>query len=263
MSPVFENSERRKRRDPEIRVWDRLVRVMHWLLASAFATLYLAPREFPLHACAGYLVLAVLLIRIVWGFTSQGAARFSSFRFTPRQTLTYLKNALKGQAEYYFSHNPMSAAMVHALLATLLANVVLGMLAYSTEQHPGPFGLMLLGPWQAGLVTAHAWLSHLSAALVVAHLCGVLWASRLHRENYVLAMLTGIRRIPRAVTVPPGAVHPEVRRKTGSAGERVMTWLTYRRPVLGSLLLMALIIAVLALPLVEALTHLTNTLPAY
>lgn len=260
MSPVFENSERRKRRDPEIRVWDRLVRVLHWVLAAAFATLYLAPREFPLHACAGYLLLAVLLIRVVWGFTSRGAARFSSFRFTPRQTLTYLQNALKGQAEYYFSHNPMSAVMVHALLATLFANAILGMLAYSIAQPPGPFGSALPSAWQAGLVATHAWLSHLSAVLVVAHLCGVIWASRLHRENYVLAMLTGIRRIPRAVAVPPGAEHPEVRRKTGTLRERLMTWLTYRRPFGGSVLLMALIIALLTLPLIEALTRLNNAL---
>lgn len=250
MPPALENNERRKRRDPEIRVWDRLVRVVHWLLAAAFATLYLAPREFPLHAYAGYLVLALLLIRIVWGFTSLGAARFSSFRFTPRQTLSYLRNVLKGQAEYYFSHNPASALIVHALLATLLANALLGMLADG------------LAP-PIGIVTAHAWLSQLSAGLVALHLCGVLWASRLHRENYVLAMLTGIRRIPRAVAVPPGAVHPERRRKTGTAGERLMSWLTYRHPFVGSLVLMTLIIALLALPLIDALTRLNGTLPAH
>lgn len=250
MSPVFENNERRKRRDPEIRVWDRPVRVMHWLLASAFATLYLAPREFPLHVYAGYLVLAVLLVRIVWGFTSHGAARFSSFRFTPRQTLSYLQNALKGQAEYHFSHNPLSALMVHALLATLLANALLGILADGVAP-------------PTGIVAAHAWLSHLSAGLVALHLCGVLWASRLHRENYVLAMLNGIRRIPRAVAVPPGAAHPELRRKTGTAGERLMNWLTYRHPFVGSLVLMILIVALLALPLVEALTRLNGTLPGH
>lgn len=239
MSPVFENSERRKRRDPEIRVWDRPVRVLHWTLALAFATLYLVPCELPLHAYAGYLVLAALLSRIVWGFTSQGAARFSSFRFTPRQTVTYLKNAFRGQAEYHFSHNPMSALIVHALLATLLANAILGILAYGTAPH-------------AGVVTAHAWLSHLAIGLVAVHLCGILWVSRLHRENYVLAMLTGIRRIPRAVAVPPGAVHPELRRKTGTAGERLMSWLTYRHPFVGSLVLMTLIVALLALPLITA-----------
>ncbi|MBI2276367.1 MAG: cytochrome b/b6 domain-containing protein [Dechloromonas sp.] len=250
MSPVFENSERRKRRDPEILVWDRVVRVLHWTLALAFATLYLAPREFPLHAYAGYLVLAALLSRIAWGFTSRGAARFSSFRFTPRQTVSYLKNALKGEAEYYFSHNPMSALMVHALLATLLVNTLLGLLAHGAAP-------------QAGVVAAHAWLSHLSAGLVVVHLCGVLWVSRLHRENYVLAMLTGIRRIPRAVAVPPGAVHPERRRKTGTAGERLMSWLTYRHPFVGSLLLMTLIVALLTLPLIEALTRLNSILPTH
>lgn len=252
----LENSERRKRRDPEIVVWDRLVRVVHWLLAIAFAALYLEYQKFPLHAYAGYLVLAVLLVRIAWGFKSKGAARFSSFRFGPRQTVDYLKSALRGEAEYHFSHNPASAAMVYALLATLLANVVVGMLAYSASQQSGPFGALVPVAWDKALLVTHAWLGHLTAVLVVGHLAGVLWASRLHRENYVLAILNGVRRIPRAVAIPSGAAVAVRRRSAGSRWERLMTWLTYRRPFVGSMLLMGLVVGIVALPLIELLSRL-------
>lgn len=263
MSLPLENSERRKRRDPEILVWDRLVRIGHWLLAFAFATLYLEYRKFPLHPYAGYIVLAVLVIRIGWGFKSRGAARFSSFWFSPRETARYLKSALKGEAEYHFSHNPAGAAMVYALLATLLASAILGMLAYSASQQLGPFGALVPDAWEEELVAVHSWLGHFTAVLVVGHLAGVLWASRLHRENYVLAMLSGIRRIPRAVAIPSGAAVAVHRRNADSSWGKLMTWLNYRRPFIGSMLLMLLIVGVIALPLIELLTRLNKLLPAY
>ncbi len=260
MPPTLENTERRKRRDPQIVVWDRAVRVGHWLLAFAFATLYLQYRKFPLHPYAGYGVCAVVAFRIFWGFRGPGAARFSSFCFSPRAMLRYLANALQGHAEYHFSHNPLGAAMVHALLATLLANCLLGMLAYSAGQQLGPFGALVPDAWEDTLVPIHAWLGHATAVLVALHLAGVLWAARLHRENYVLAMLNGIRRIPRAMAIPEGvALAPPA----GGDGlrRRLAGWLG-RRPMLGSILLMAAIVGS-ALPLIEALVRLNRILPAY
>lgn len=263
MSPLLENEERRKRRDPEIIVWDRVVRMGHWLLALAFAALYLEYKKFPLHPYAGYLVLIVVAGRIAWGFVGDGAARFSAFRFSPREMLRYLKNAFGGHAEYHFSHNPMGAAMVYALLGCMLANGLLGLLAYSAGQQLGPLGKLVPDAWEERLVAVHSALGHLTAALVVGHLFGVAWAARLHRENYALSMLNGIRRIPRAVTVPEGALRPVRRNNDGPRRQRLRNWLTRRHPVLGTLLLMGLMIGGVALPLIGLLVRLNKILPAY
>lgn len=263
MSPILENEERRKRRDPEIMVWDFVVRSAHWLLALTFATLYLEYKKFPLHPYAGYLLLGIVVFRIIWGFIGAGAARFSSFRFSPKQMLRYLKSALQGHAEYHFSHNPMGAAMVYALLGGLLANSILGLLTYSATQQLGPFGNMVPEEWEDYLVATHTILGHLTAVLVILHLAGVLWASRLHRENYALSMLTGIRRIPRAVTIPDGALRA-IRRTIGNnLNTRIKTWLNYRHPFLGSLIIMAVLIAGIALPIIHLLVRLNKFLPAY
>jgi len=263
MPPMLENNERRKRRDPEMIVWDRIVRGGHWLLALSFAVLYLEYKKFPLHPYAGYIVLAVVILRIIYGFVGPGAARFSSFWFGPTRMFSYLRNAFRGHAEYHFSHNPIGAAMVYALLGTLLLNCLLGLLTYSAQQQLGPFGSLVPDKWEDQLIAVHSALGHISAGLVLCHLAGVIWASRLHRENYALAMLTGIRRIPRAVTIPEGVLRLVRRDDTDSPWERFKAWLNFRRPVLGTVLLMLLIIGGVALPLTSLMVRLNKILPAY
>lgn len=260
---MLEAPEKRKRRDPEIRVWDRFVRLSHWLLALAFATLYLQSDKFPLHTYAGYLVTFLVVARICWGFVGNGAARFSQFRFSPAQMLAYLRGALAGRASYHFSHNPLGAAMVYALLATLLLNCLLGMLAYSASQELGPFTDRISHEWEDTLILIHTWSGHFIALLVLLHLLGVLWAARLHRENYILAMLTGLRRIPRAEPLPPDARHPEQPGPVLRRLARPLNWLNFRRPFVGSLLLMAVIIVCAILPLVAYLSTFNSRLLAY
>lgn len=262
MHPILENEERRKRRDPEIVVWDKVVRLGHWLLAFCFAALYLEYRKFPLHPYAGYIVFAVVTFRILWGFIGPGAARFSHFWFSPRQMFSYTKSAFSGHAEYHFSHNPMGAAMVYALLTMIFVNSFLGLLTYSAQQQLGPFGTLVPDRWEDLFIQVHSILGHVTAGLVVSHMCGVLWAARLHRENYAMAMLNGIRRIPRAVEIPDGVLIAV--RRSGSDGrwEQLKHWLTYRRPVLGTLILM-LGIGLFTWPLIRFLLWLNKLLPAY
>ena len=260
---MLEASERRKKRDPEIKVWDRFVRIHHWLLVLAFATLYIESRKFPLHPYAGYLICILIPARIVWGFIGHGAARFSNFFYSPRETLGYLLEAIRGKASYYYSHNPMGAAMVYALLASLGATCLLGLLAYSASQQLGPFGARIPADWEDILIVWHVRIGHAVALLICGHLFGVIWAARLHRENYVLAMLTGLRRIPRAVPLPPGAEHPEEPKNVSPMRQKLMNWLNFRRPFVGTLLLMAILILCILLPAIHFLTALNKFLPAY
>lgn len=263
MRNVFEATERRKRRDPEIQVWDRFVRVHHWLLVLAFATLYFEFRKFPLHPYAGYLICILIPLRILWGFVGRGAARFSNFLFSPKETLAYFQDAIRGKASYYYSHNPMGAAMVYALIASLILTCLLGLLAYSASQQLGPFGAKIPSDWEESLILWHTRFGHAVALLVCAHIFGVLWAARLHRENYVLAMLTGLRRIPRAIPLPLGAIHSEIPKNENPAYRKAINWLTFRRPFVGTLLLMAILILGILLPVIAFLSSLNKFLPAY
>jgi cytochrome b len=262
LTEPLEATERRKRRDPEIRVWDRLVRIHHWLLVIAFATLYVEYKKFPLHPYAGYLICLILPIRIFWGFKGRGAAKFSSFWYSPRETFAYFRAALAGKASYYFSHNPLGAAMVYALLTCLSVNCLLGLLAYSASQQLGPFQARIPDEWEETLIYWHIRLGHATALLVLGHLTGVLWAARLHRENYALGMLTGLRRIPRAMPVPEGAKHPERGAPRSKMLHEILNWLNFRHPFVGTLILMSLLLGGV-LFIIEYLVDLNRILPAY
>lgn len=234
---VVENSERRKSREPEIKVWDRWVRFGHWLLAVTFIILYLRYEKFPLHTYAGYLAMVLVTIRIVWGFIGSRAARFKTFLFGPRAVMDYALQALKGHAAYHYSHNPMGAAMVFFLLASIFINGILGLILYSSSQQLGPFGAFFPDAWEENLTLIHEWMGHFIALAVLAHLLGVFWAAWLHRENYVMAMLTGFRRVPRAQSAHLSEAEKKTRLADSIRTNRVYIWLNFKYPVAGSIII--------------------------
>lgn len=255
--------EKRQIREPIVKVWDLLVRIGHWLMVIFFSIIYLRYRKFPIHAYAGYLMLTIVVVRIGWGIAGTASARFRAFWFSPREVLGYAKDAVRGHPGYYLSHNPLGAMMVYFLLTMMLFNGTLGLLLYSASQQLGPFGAMIPEDWEDPLKYAHKTLGHLTAAFVAVHIFGVLWAARQHRENYVLAMLTGFKRIPRhagAETLQRLGILPH--RIKSQFVKRLEYWFNERYPVIGTLLLMAVLILIF-LELTEAATNLNKYLYSY
>ena len=65
-----------------VRVWDRFVRVFHWPLVASFATAYFVTEHIGLvHKGAGYLALALVAARCVWGFIAPGPRHPQGRRF--------------------------------------------------------------------------------------------------------------------------------------------------------------------------------------
>ena len=60
-----------------VRVWDPLVRMFHWGLAGSFAIAFLTEDDLlALHVWAGYLILGLIFIRVLWGFVGTRHARW-------------------------------------------------------------------------------------------------------------------------------------------------------------------------------------------
>jgi len=211
----------------EIKVWDIFLRTAHWALAIGFLIAYLSAEEVQfLHEVAGYIVAAVVILRVIWGVVGPRRARFADFVYRPRKVLSYLRDMLLFRSKRYLGHSPAGGAMVVALLVMLAVTTATGMAQIAIEEGKGP-----LAPWLAetaampgspseNLVLVsddeetgredgrrgrsfvgglHEAFANITLYLVIAHLAGVALASIAHRENLPRAMVTGRKRAGDAV----------------------------------------------------------------
>lgn len=167
-----------------IRVWDPFVRIFHWSVAGACAIDLTVLDDGKLaHRWIGYGVLALVAVRLVWGVVGTRHARFADFVPGPQALFAYLGAMLRGREPRFLGHNPAAAMMILALLALL---TVIG--ATGWMQTLDAF-------WGVEWVeTLHRDLANLMVALVAIHIAAALLESLRHRENLVLAMITGRKR---------------------------------------------------------------------
>jgi cytochrome b len=202
-----------RRPEKMIRVWDVFVRLFHWSVAVGFFVAYFSEDVLSLHVWAGYVVGALVVLRIVWGFIGPEHARFSSFIYPPGTVLRYLWDLLLGRGKRYLGHSPGGGAMVLVLLIGLLGTVGTGLVLYAIEENAGPLAALVSSGSPPGQAEGeevyegaersgelweefHEVLANLMLVLVVLHVAGVLLASYVHRENLTRAMITGRKRAP-------------------------------------------------------------------
>lgn len=183
--------------ETEVKVWDLFVRVFHWTLVAGFVIAYASGDDFmTVHVWAGYLVGALVILRIIWGVVGTRHARFSSFLYRPRTVLHYARDLLRLGGQRYLGHSPAGGAMVIALLVMILLIVTTGLIALGMLDSAGPLAGYLAANRPVGRIfkEVHEVLSNLTLALVLIHICGVLWASFVHGENLIRAMWNGRKR---------------------------------------------------------------------
>lgn len=166
-----------------ILVWDIPTRIFHWLLAASFAGAFLtaeSERYRDVHVALGYLLLALIGFRIVWGLIGTRYARFRSFAFRLSQVLSYLRSLLRGSPQHYVGHNPAGSWVIFGLL---LLGVLTGVTGYATYNE-------LVGE---AFEELHETFASAMLALVALHVGGVMVSSLLHRENLVVSMLSGYK----------------------------------------------------------------------
>ena len=177
------------------RVWDPLVRVFHWTLVSCFAIAYLTEGDqIILHTTAGYIIIGLVAVRLIWGLIGSRYARFSDFVKPPAQVVGYLKSLVAGHPARYLGHNPAGGAMIVLLLIMLIVTTVSGMVFYGAEQWAGPLGGLFHNVDDSTIhlmEEVHEVAANLTLALVVVHVLGVIVGSVVHRENLIGAMFTG------------------------------------------------------------------------
>ena len=165
----------------KIHVWDPLVRLLHWTLATS-TTIAFFTHKGPewLHFLSGYTALAVAIIRIFVGFTGSHYARFKEFVTGPRTALSYVTDLIKNREKHFIGHNPLGGYMILLLLMSVLISGTAGSLLNTDRLFGDEF-----------VEDIHTFFSYLIVPLVALHICGVVFTSIRQRENLVVAMITG------------------------------------------------------------------------
>jgi cytochrome b len=189
----------------EVRVWDPLVRAVHWLLAAVVIIDWFTDEPLWMHTWLGYLALALVVLRIVWGFVGPEHARFVSFVRGPQLVFDYLAGLVRFSSKRYLGHSPAGGAMIVALLIMIAATAGTGMANLAADRGEGPLAGVIAkverpprvpGQRRPPLLMkqVHETVANITIALVVLHVLGVALASFAHRENLVRAMITGRKR---------------------------------------------------------------------
>ena len=212
----------------KVYVWDPVVRVFHWSLVISFIVAYLTGEDESLiHTYAGYVILALIVTRIIWGFIGSKYARFSSFLTSPATAIRYLMSLVRNQhPRRYLGHNPAGGWMILALFLGLGMTIYSGLelealeghgpLAQSTATQPNSHGIIIStaiadGPEHAeshGKVAGdkeeeeghefweeiHEFFANFTVFLVILHIAGVLFSSLREKENLVRAMISGYKK---------------------------------------------------------------------
>jgi len=168
-------------------VWDPLLRTFHWLNAVLVSANYwwLEPGD-TAHEWVGYGVLALLAIRIVWGFAGPPNARFASFWPTPRRLAAHWQDLRERRFDPAQGHNPVGALMILLLLSLLALTAISGWMQ-GLDRFWGEDWVQQLHKYAATvLMTATA--VHVGAVLVM---------SRYTKLGLIRAMITGRRVIYR------------------------------------------------------------------
>jgi cytochrome b len=225
----------------ELSIWDPAVRLGHWILVAAFTIAYVTEDDLlSTHVWAGYMVGLVVAFRVLWGFVGPRHARFSDFVYSPTIIISYLTDLIRFRAKRYLGHSPTGGAMVLALLLSLSATVITGLATNGADKKAGPLAPLYRASLTAGsapvvsgvlheaaaieterrgsdengdrsesvMKELHEFLANLSLVLVLLHVAGVGFASIVHRENLLRAMITGRKEADgtSAEPAPPSAL---------------------------------------------------------
>jgi cytochrome b len=183
-----------------VRVWDGVVRSLHWSLAALVAVALITGwrhRATGLHELAGYGIAAAVALRVAWGVSGRLGthfARFRNFPARPGRVAAYLLALVRGRAARYLGHSPAASAMALALLAVVFLLAATGTLAAGMLDLDGPFAFLfphVSDHTALAVKHLHGAVTWLLGGMVVLHVAGVALSSTQHRENLVKAMVTG------------------------------------------------------------------------
>lgn len=169
-----------------IAVWDPLVRLIHWSLAlMILLNGFVTDPESSSHETVGYIALALVAVRLIWGLIGPAPARLWAFPPSPLRAIRYLRAIRAGDRTIHLSHNPLGALMVWNIWATVAAICTTGIMM-------GTIRFFGVG-W---VESVHEMLFNWLMVSVALHVGGVIFDTHRSKVPLIRAMIDGRKRVP-------------------------------------------------------------------
>lgn len=186
---------------PDTRVWDLPTRLFHWILALSMVGSVVSAKvggnAMPWHFRLGYLVLALIAFRVLWGLVGGRWSRFASFAYAPGTVLRYLRGQTRPDEHLVVGHNPLGSLSVFALLGFIALQLATGLVADDEIANVGPLNRLVSGATAATATGWHkGWGQWLLLTLVALHIAAIVFYRVRHRKNLVRPMITGDKPLP-------------------------------------------------------------------
>lgn len=184
-----------------VKIWDLPIRFFHWALVLSCVVCWTTATQFEdamrWHFYAGYVTLALLLFRLLWGKFGSSTARFSVGSL--QDLLNYGRTLFQTQPSYTPGHNPVGTWSAMALIASAFTVSVSGLFANDAVLSKGPLARWVSDNTSDYLSDLHQISFNFLVGMVVIHLTAIAYYRIVKREDLVTPMLTGKKQLPESV----------------------------------------------------------------
>jgi len=176
--------------------------MFHWLLAATITGSVVSAKiggnAMVWHFRLGFLVLALLVFRLVWGLIGGRWSRFASFLYAPATVLGYLRGAAPAPGQHLdVGHNPLGSFSVFGLLGILAVQVATGLMADDEIANIGPLNRFVSGEIAKTATSWHNTFGQwIVLGLVGLHIAAIAYYLLVRKTNLVRPMLSGDKPLP-------------------------------------------------------------------
>ena len=183
------------------RVWDLPTRLFHWALAAAVigsvVSAKIGGNAMVWHFRLGYVVLALITFRVLWGLVGGRWSRFASFLYAPGTVLRYLRGQGRDDEHLEVGHNPLGAFSVFALIGVVGLQVATGLVADDEIANIGPLNRFVSGDTVSQATGWHKEYGQwLIIGLVALHVAAIVYYLVRKKLNLVRPMVVGDKHLP-------------------------------------------------------------------
>lgn len=185
------------------KIWDPVSRLWHWVFAAAVAAnwtlgTFMSFTTVQWHFYVGYLVLALLVFRLIWGFFGPSPVRFRSFLPTPSAIARDFRAFFKREPGGVPGHSALGALSIYAMLLAIAGQAISGLFIEADDYFEEALLFGYVSEDVSNFMSFwHHTLPDVILILVILHVAAILFYLIWKRENLIAPMIHGWKQVYR------------------------------------------------------------------